>query len=196
MGKGLAGTALGLSIASLIPFLGLLFVIPALVVSIVAIVKCKTKEEGHGMALAGLIISIVVFVLIPVFLFLIGMIAYFGVLSPDKFLPERMTLSGGLSASEYRLSSSSLEFGFVNNMGGEITVQSIRVSSSAGSDVVCNVDVPVEQSLENDESYNFQTDKCPGVSGQRLDAMVSITTLQTGQTIPRTSTGQLTTRVQ
>ena len=51
----------------------------------------------------------------------IGALAYFGVLSPDKFLPEKCTLPSGIACIDYRLaSSSSLEVVIQNAQGNDM----------------------------------------------------------------------------
>jgi hypothetical protein len=96
MGKALSGTALGLGIialvlglvwsltSALVPALVLfwIFSIAAIVISIIAMLKSKAPEEGRGMAIAGLILSIIAAVL--ALLTLSGFMAYFGVLSPAE----------------------------------------------------------------------------------------------------------------
>jgi hypothetical protein len=87
MDKGLAGTSLGLGIGAIligwIPILGWILIIAALVVSSIAVAICKTPEEGKGLAIAGLVCSIVAVLVTS--LFATGMLAYFGVFIPSYF---------------------------------------------------------------------------------------------------------------
>lgn len=100
MGNGMAIASLVLGIIGLvlgwIPFFGAVFIVGALVglvLGIIYLVKAKDDNTmtAKGLAIAGVILcglSIIVSLLI-----LIGTIAYFGVLDPSGFVPERVVIS-------------------------------------------------------------------------------------------------------
>jgi len=92
--SGMAVASLILGICSIvlgwIPLLGWAIIITGFVLSLVTLKKLSKdkKLHGRGMAIAGLVMSS-----ISLFFFVIligiGGLAYFGVLSPEKFLPEK-----------------------------------------------------------------------------------------------------------
>ncbi len=199
VGKGLAGTALGFAIAGLvigwIPLLGWLVWIAGLVLAIVAIVKCKTPEDGKGMAIAAVVIMAISILFVPV-LMAVGSLAYFGVLSPNKFVPDSFTMTGGLSANEYKAGENKLIFGLVNHMGTEITIERVEVQSAGRGDVTCSVSQTVNQAVANGQSYLFETDQCPGRVGQNFRADVSVTYTKKGEAVSHTATGNLMTKIE
>jgi len=75
--------------------LGIIFGIVALVT-----IKNNPNLKGKGLAIAGIIISVI---WIPMFLVLIGAIAYFGVLDPSSMLPDRCTFGTDFRCYEYSL---------------------------------------------------------------------------------------------
>lgn len=62
---------------------------------------------------------------ILVVLVAIGALAYFGVLSPDKFLPAKCTLSAGLACTDHKATATALDVVFRNSFGYDITVTSV-----------------------------------------------------------------------
>jgi len=59
----------------------------------------------------------------------IGALAYFGVLAPDKFLPEKCTLPPGLACLDSKITNSSVEFIIQNSLGRDITINSITIGN-------------------------------------------------------------------
>jgi hypothetical protein len=62
----------------------------------------------------------------------IGALAYFGVLSPDRFLPSKCTVSGGWSCVEYRVDSDGPVLILQNNLGQDATVVNVSVTHKTG----------------------------------------------------------------
>ena len=67
-----------------------------------------------------------------VILIMIGALAYFGVLSPSKFLPERCTLTTGLTCTDYQLTTNTLDLKVRNNMGMTINVTTFAATDADG----------------------------------------------------------------
>ena len=82
--NGIVSLVLGI-ISVVIPILGIVTGIIAIVYS-----KKQKKIAPSGMATAGMILGIIGIILWSLYLLLIvvGILAYFGTLSPDKFLPN------------------------------------------------------------------------------------------------------------
>lgn len=66
-----------------------------------------------------------------VILVMIGALAYFGILSPDRFLPERCNVGPEFSCDEYRVveTTGDLEIRFTNNLGQ--TIQNINIVNAS-----------------------------------------------------------------
>ena len=72
---------------------------------------------------------------ILVVLVAIGALAYFGVLSPDKFLPAKCTLQAGIACLDHKATSNQLTLVLQNSLGFDITVDDIKAGkcTPAGS---------------------------------------------------------------
>lgn len=78
----------------------------------------------------------------------IAALAYFGILSPDKFFPGHCDMSGGISCPEYKISEANgIEISLQNNFGTGATISSVTVTCTSGCVGVENV--PVNTVLEN-----------------------------------------------
>ena len=63
----------------------------------------------------------------------IAALAYFGVLSPEKFLPEKCVLQPGLACSSRKVETSQITLIISNGLGRTITINSIAVGACSGS---------------------------------------------------------------
>src|SRR3989338_9140148 len=63
---------------------------------------------------------------ILVVLVAIGALAYFGVLSPDKFLPSKCTFPAGLACLDHKATATSLQIIAKNSLGYDITVTDVK----------------------------------------------------------------------
>jgi hypothetical protein len=75
-------------------------------------------------------------------LVIIGALAYFGVLSPGRFTPDKCFTATGVSCIDYRLAHSgtadlNIDVTFENSMGEPMNVTEIYAKSSRGSDIDC-----------------------------------------------------------
>ena len=122
----------------------------------------------------------------------IGALAYFGVLSPDRFLPERCTMQG-FTCDNDQVRSDAVEFRITNNLG--VTADDVNVSISTGDPEACSFDTTYYDAgtLENRGQYNAVF-SCTGgttISGvQNVDITVSYT--RAGETVVRDVRGTLT----
>ncbi len=74
-----------------------------------------------------------------VILVMIGALAYFGVLSPQKFLPERCTFSPGVICKDHQLSEKNgAEFVLENGLGKTITISSMTAKVGSASLGTCS----------------------------------------------------------
>ena len=74
---------------------------------------------------------------ILVVLVAIGALAYFGVLSPDRFLPSRCTLPAGIACLDHLASGTddSILVSIQNNLGYDITSIGVTASGCTTADV-------------------------------------------------------------
>lgn len=61
----------------------------------------------------------------------IAALAYFGVLSPDRFIPPKCTITGGFSCTEYKVNKAgTVQFAVQNNLGVDATNVEITLATS------------------------------------------------------------------
>lgn len=135
--------------------LGIIFGIIALV-----IIHNNPNQKGKGLAIAGIIISVVVF---P-FLIFIGSLAYFNVLNPQDILPDRCDFSSQIICQQATITEQDNSIimkaevmnnlgtditildtesscGLYNNdMGGVITISSPELNGGANAIITCTID--------------------------------------------------------
>ncbi len=63
----------------------------------------------------------------------IAALAYFGVLSPEKFLPEKCVLSPGIACVSHRIDSGKVTLILSNGLGRSILVNSVEVGKCIGT---------------------------------------------------------------
>lgn len=94
---------------------------------------------------------------ILVVLVVIGALAYFGVLSPQKLLPDKCTLPPGLLCDDYALSKDGgVQMVISNGLGKTVTITKMVVVESASGDEVCKDELLVpEVTILNGQKGNF-----------------------------------------
>lgn len=127
----------------------------------------------------------------------IGALAYFGILSPGKILPNSFTMSGGISSGQYKLDTNgTLILGFTNNIGERIEVMGVEVNSSGGSGVTCNAENKTVSDglLDNSEAvtYHFDCGEAAGVDeGEKFKGDVRVYWKKTIEEVTHTASGSL-----
>src|SRR3989338_804662 len=69
---------------------------------------------------------------ILVVLIAIGALAFFGVLSPERFLPAKCTLQPGLACIGHKVTPGQIDVVVKNGYGSDITVNSVSVQNCVG----------------------------------------------------------------
>ena len=125
---------------------------------------------------------------ILVVLVAIGALAYFGVLSPDKFLPAKCTLQAGIACLDHRATAVALTVNIQNSLGYDINLTEI-----AADQCVRDI-VPSPSSVSNGGQASY-TLVCTN-SGSKYNGNVnlSFTNMLTG--IAHKNQGQITTRIE
>jgi hypothetical protein len=105
---------------------------------------------------------------IMVVLVAIGALSYFGVLSPDKFLPRKCFLQPGLGCVDFRVNENSVAVTLRNGMGEDISISNMNVGSCLGT---------TSGTLNNEEQKTFTIDACNNMPGEKFKGDVNITYL-------------------
>ncbi len=87
----------------------------------------------------------------------IGALAYFGVLSPDRFLPEKCTLPSGIACLDFRYTGTAVEMAIQNGAGFDMTNISVTVNGTG-----CNgVDSTTQTTLTNGQQATYSVTCSP-----------------------------------
>ncbi|MBI4739557.1 hypothetical protein HY772_08535 [Candidatus Woesearchaeota archaeon] len=125
---------------------------------------------------------------ILVVLVAISALAYFGVLSPSKFLPERCTLPSGIACLDHKATATSISLRVQNGLGVDITGVTLSLCNGTSA----------AQSLANGAQATFAVTCSPVlVSGNKFSSdnvSISYTNSETG--LSHTKIGSLTTKVE
>ncbi|MBI2522806.1 hypothetical protein HYW19_00280 [Candidatus Woesearchaeota archaeon] len=107
-----------------------------------------------------------------VVLIVISTLAYFGVLSPDMFFPNKCSLPGGVTCLDHEVGSSRITLVLQNNFGETITINNViaaGISTAACSDNESII-------LQNKEKAVFTLLGCNnGHIGQKFDGGINVT---------------------
>jgi len=190
--SGLAITALVLGILSLflmwIPIIGQIISIVAIVFGIISLNKIKQDSslEGKGMAIAGIVLGGVTLLLSA--LMLIGMMAYFNVLSPTKLLPNKCTASSGFqcvdapSASAGPSNTLNIMYSLRNNMGSGFTCDATKTTFSGTlsgcTATICDasgVNCETSKKLSDGSTTVIKLDGCSSSNKETFNGNVMLT---------------------
>lgn len=124
---------------------------------------------------------------ILVVLVAVGALAYFGVLSPDKFLPAKCILSSGLACIDHKATATQLVVRTTNSLGYDITINELKAQQCTAQTGLSNV-------LANGASTTF-TLTCTN-SGSKYNGQFNITFTNVETSIQHTNQGQITSRIE
>ena len=116
----------------------------------------------------------------------IGALAYFGVLSPDKFFPRKCALEAGIGCMDFKIQEDAVTLVLRNGKGEDITISEIAVKNCTGT----NYGI-----LKNGEQKTFTVGGCTNAVDKKFIGEVNIT--YTGESgFVRKKTGSLVDRVE
>jgi len=130
----------------------------------------------------------------------IGALAYFGVLNPSEYLPERCMMTSGFNCKEFAVRGAddlTLQLRFENKLGQSIRVESVNISvqGTIESESGC---LPSPTVLKNDDISSFDCTidgASPGIGKKvKLNIQMKYSPLQ--GTYNHTINGEIQTKVQ
>ena len=123
---------------------------------------------------------------ILVVLVAIGALAYFGVLSPDKFLPAKCTLQSGIACLDHKATAGTLTIYVKNSLGYDLTVDSVKAQqcTALGS----------QGTLSNGGEKKYDL-TCVNL-GSKYNGNVNITYTNIDTQVTHVNQGQVTTRIE
>ena len=125
---------------------------------------------------------------ILVVLVAIAALAYFGVLSPERFLPEKCTFPPGIACTDFTISSTGMSLVIQNGLGQDITMNSL-------TDVDGGCSLTPATALNNGDTATYTFTGCThGSVGSRYTSDVTIVYTTTSG-LNHTRIGSVTARV-
>jgi hypothetical protein len=138
---------------------------------------------------------------ILVVLVAIGALAYFGVLSPAKFLPNSCTISPGIGCGEFKATAaaaSNVQIYVQNGMGSALSVSALTLTPTSGT---CALVTPAALPVTlNDGASQNTVWTCSGIgatsAGARFKGDLAMTYTKTGETLSHSVAGTVVTVVE
>jgi uncharacterized protein (UPF0333 family) len=124
---------------------------------------------------------------ILVVLVAIGALAYFGVLSPDKFLPSKCVLPSGIACVDHRADATGITLVLQNGMGYDLTNVIVNV-------VGCGVLGPSDTTFDNGEQKTFN--RTCTLTGSKFNGDIKIFYNVTDTGLTHNITGSVTTKIE
>ncbi|MBW2977943.1 hypothetical protein KY331_03800 [Candidatus Woesearchaeota archaeon] len=126
---------------------------------------------------------------ILVVLVAIAALAYFGVLSPAQFLPERCQLPAGMYCKSFLVTTGGVQLIMQNTLGKDITVTEINITEVSGC-----VDDTLNTTILNGEEATFNIN-CTLTAGYKLNSDLILVYDEVGGLSGFTSSGIITKKV-
>jgi uncharacterized protein (UPF0333 family) len=118
----------------------------------------------------------------------IAALAYFGVLSPNKFIPDQCILESGVACVDFSVSSTQTDIILVNSLGRDLILSDIHVGE-------CNK--TLNQNMGNGQQLHLVLDNCDnGETGTKFKGNVIVNYINADSSLNKQVTGSLTTKIQ
>ncbi|RJQ15915.1 hypothetical protein C4573_07225 [Candidatus Woesearchaeota archaeon] len=125
----------------------------------------------------------------------IGALAYFGVLSPDRFLPSKCTVAGGFSCIEYKVTATEVQMNIQNNLGVDATSVNITMTGKSGG-TFGTTNCARTFILLNGDATNVTAYCTGGTLAGKVRADITIVYQKSGETVTHTTTGSVSGNVE
>ena len=124
---------------------------------------------------------------ILVVLVAIGALAYFGVLSPDRFLPNKCVLQSGIACLDNKATATALNVYMQNSLGQDVTITDLKAQQ-------CTAQSGLSVSFANGGTYTANM-VCAN-AGTKYNGQFNVTYSNAATLITHTNVGQVTTRIE
>ncbi len=125
---------------------------------------------------------------ILVVLIAIGSLAFFGVLSPDRFLPDKCLLKTGLTCADHKVTPGQIDVYLRNGIGDDIVVDTVAVQG-CGS-------ISPATAMTNGGEAQFNVPCAPALTGSKFSGVLNITYTSAGSGFTRNNIGDLTASIE
>lgn len=128
---------------------------------------------------------------ILVVLVVIGALAYFGVLSPQKLLPDKCVLPPGTTCDDYSVGTNSISIVVGNGLGKSITITNVAMAESASGVNVCQVAGPIAINNGAKSAPIVCNGNLAAYAGSKTKFNVNMAYTFVGSTLPHTIDGEI-----
>ena len=119
----------------------------------------------------------------------IAALAYFGVLSPEKFLPEKCILQPGIACISHKVQPTQITLVISNGLGRTITIDSIDVSGCSGA-------FSETMLSGTDHTFTIGGSCNNGIAKDKFKGDITLTYTEKDTNLTKTSYGNLNTKVE
>ena len=126
----------------------------------------------------------------------IAALAYFGVLSPDKFLPAKCTLSSGIACVDHKATSAQVQVVIQNSLGYDIDQICVKASGCGTYPAGASCGASSTETLANGAKNTYTVTCGSALSGSKYNAQLNFSYRVTETQITHNNVGQITTRIE
>ena len=118
----------------------------------------------------------------------IAALAYFGVLSPEKFLPEKCILQPGIACVSHKVEPTQTTLVISNGMGRTMIINSITVGGCTGS---------FDQTMLSGTDYTYVITGCSnGITKDKFKGDITLAYTEKDTNLTKTAFGNLNTKIE
>lgn len=135
---------------------------------------------------------------ILVVLVAVGALAYFGVLSPDKFLPNKCTLAAGIGCLDHKATPTQLQVIIQNSLGYDLSLVTIKAGgcgSSSSFSLANGEKITSAQGTITCDSDPVTAGNQPLI-GSKYNAQLNVSYTITETGLTHNNQGQITTKIE
>ena len=125
---------------------------------------------------------------ILVVLVAIGALAYFGVLSPDRFLPSKCTLPSGIACVDHKATADNVQVRLQNGLGYDMSAITVTASACGSSSI--------PSTLNNGDAATFTMTCLPALTGAKYTGSLSVAYTLSDTGLTHTKNGTITARIE
>ena len=118
----------------------------------------------------------------------IAALAYFGVLSPDRFLPAKCTLQSGIACLDHKATATTVEVVIQNSLGYDLSAITVKAGDCGTSSSPA--------ALSNGDKGTYTITCATPLSGSKYNAQLNVSYTITDTGLTHVNIGQITTRIE
>jgi len=130
---------------------------------------------------------------ILVVLVAVGALAYFGVLSPDNFLPNRCTLPSGIGCTDHKATSGSVEVVLRNGLGYDMTGISLYIPGCSGATAATPASA---NTLSNGDQQKWTATCSPAITTSKFSSTLNVSYTLSDTGLDHNAIGSIVSKVE